>query len=245
MPPIHVPRNRWSSLATAARLVLMDAYPKWDDETLTIEWNGFTFAQPAAERWIPQIMLEDPWRTKQQNLKDKIVVDIGAFIGDSSIAYALGGARVHAFEAVPIFARCAARNAKLNRLDDRISIHPVGLSNCSGVVSDPDAIRSIASMSHNCLPENAASQQIQLVDAVTYLQAHGITHADIIKMNCEGCEYELIGDTRLLRYLNPENVLVDYHHGSQPLQKVFTELGYTVEDTNPGKRRGTLFATRR
>ena len=158
MPVIHVPRNRWGSLATAARLVLMGAYPRWDDETLTIEWNGFTFVQPAAERWTPQIMLEDPWRTKQQSLKGKIVVDIGAFIGDSSVAYAVGGATVYAFEAVPIFAHYAARNAKLNGLDDRISIHPVGLSNRSGVVADPDEIRSIASMSHNCLPDNAASQ---------------------------------------------------------------------------------------
>lgn len=245
MPTIHVPRNRWSSLATAARLVLMDAYPKWDDETLTIEWNGFTFVQPAAERWMPQIMLEDPWRTKQQNLQGKIVVDIGAFIGDSSIAYAIGGARVHAFEAVPIFANYAARNAKLNGLDKRISVHPVGLSNRSGVVKDPDEIRSIASMSHNCLPDNAESQQIQLVDAVTYLQTHGITHADIVKMNCEGCEYDLIGDARLLHYLNPERVLVDYHYGSQPLKKVLAECNYEVEDTNPGEERGTLFAARR
>lgn len=244
MPAIHVPHNRWSSLATAARLVLMGAYPKWDDETLAIEWNGFTFVQPAAERWIPQIMLEDPWRTKQQNLQDKIVVDIGAFIGDSSIAYAIGGARVHAFEAVPIFAHYAARNVKLNGLDGRISIHPVGLSNRSGVVNDPNAVRSIASMSHNCLPDNAASQQIQLVDAVTYLQAHGIARADIIKMNCEGCEYDLIGSTRLLRYLNPDSVLVDYHYGSEPLRKVLEGLGYTVEDTNPGEERGSLFAAR-
>ena len=244
MPVIHVPRNRWGSLATAARLVLMGAYPRWDDETLTIEWNGFTFVQPAAERWTPQIMLEDPWRTKQQSLKGKIVVDIGAFIGDSSVAYAVGGATVYAFEAVPIFAHYAARNAKLNGLDDRISIHPVGLSNRSGVVADPDEIRSIASMSHNCLPDNAASQQIQLVDAVTYLRAHGITRADIVKMNCEGCEYDLIGDTRLLHYLNPESVLVDYHYGSEPLQKVFAELGYAVEDSNLGEERGSLFATR-
>ena len=245
MPVIHVPRNRWSSLATAARLVLMDAYPKWDDETLTIEWNGFTFVQPAAERWIPQIMLEDPWRTKQQKLQGKIVVDIGAFIGDSSIAYAIGGARVHAFEAVPIFAHYAARNAKLNRLDDRISIHPVGLSNRSGLVTNPDKIRSIASMSHNCLPDNAASQQVQLVDAVAYMQTHGITRADIVKMNCEGCEYELIGGARLLRYLNPESLLIDYHHGSEPLRKVLAENGYDVEDDNPGEERGCLFAARK
>ncbi len=245
MPPIYVPRNRWSSLATVARLVLMGAYPKWDDETLTIEWNGFVFVQPAAERWTPQIMLEDPWRTKQQNLKDKIVVDVGAFIGDSSIAYAVGGATVHAFEAVPIFAHYAARNAKLNNLDNRISVHPVGLSNRDGIINDPDTIRSIASMSHNCLPENAASQQIRLVDAVTYLQTHGITHADIVKMNCEGCEYDLIGSTRLLRYLNPESVLVDYHYGSKLLRKVLAECNYELEDTNHGEQRGTLFAIRR
>lgn len=189
-------------------------------------------------------MVEDPWRTKHQNLEGKIVVDIGAFIGDSSIAYALAGARVHAFEAIPIFAHYAARNAKLNGLDHRISIHPVGLSNRSGVIADPHAIRSIASMSHNCLPEDAASQQIRLVDTVTYFREHGITHADIVKMNCEGCEYELIGDARLLHYLNPESLLVDYHHGSEPLRKVFSELGYTVEDTNPGEERGSLFARR-
>jgi len=99
-------------------------------------------------------------------------------------------------------------------------------------------------MSHNCLPENAASQQIQLVDAVAYLQAHGVTRADIVKMNCEGCEYELIGDARLLRFLNPESLLVDYHHGSAPLHKVLAETGYSVEDTNPGEERGSLFATR-
>ncbi len=206
--------------------------------------GGFVFAQPAAERWTPQIMLEDPWRTKQQDLKGKIVVDIGAFIGDSSVAYAVGGATVHAFEAVPIFAHYVARNANLNGLDDRISVHPVGLSNRNGIINDPDTVRSIASMSHNCLPDNAASQQIRLVDAVTYLQTHGITRADIVKMNCEGCEYDLIGSAQMLRYLNPASVLVDYHYGSEPLRKVFAELGYTVEDTNPGEERGSLFATR-
>ncbi|MBI5783726.1 MAG: FkbM family methyltransferase [Gammaproteobacteria bacterium] len=245
MPAIHVPRNRWSSLATAARLVLMDAYPKWDDETLAIEWNGFTFVQPAAERWTPQIMIEDPWRTKGQNLKDKIVLDVGAFIGDSSIAYALAGAKVHAFEAVPIFAQYVMKNVKLNRMEDHISVHSVGLSNQCGQVKDLDKVRSIASMSHNCLPDDDVSQEVQLVDAIDYLQNQGITRADIVKMNCEGCEYQLIGDARLLRYLNPERVLVDYHYGSQPLRKVLAECNYEVKDTNPGEERGTLFATRR
>lgn len=243
-PPIHVPRKRWSSLSTAARLVLMDAHPTWDEETLSIKWDGLIFVQPAAERWTPQIMIEDPWHTKSQDLNGKIVVDIGAFIGDSSIAYALSGATVHAFEAVPIFAHYALNNVRLNKLEDRISIHPVGLSNQSDLVENIDEVRSIASMSHNCLPDDT-SQKVQMVNALDYLKKQGITRADIVKMNCEGCEYHLLGDKQLLRYLNPEHLLVDYHFGSQPLVKLFAECGYQVKDSDPGEERGTLFATRK
>ncbi len=240
---VRVPRQRWSSLTTVARLLRMGARPTWKGETLEVTWNDLIFVQPAGEKWTPQIMVEDPWHTKGQDLRGKVVIDIGAFIGDSSIAYAAAGADVHAFEAVPSFAKCAAQNARMNKLDGSITVHGVGLSNTNKLVSDTKQVRSIASMSHNCLSDDT-SQKVYLVDAIGYLRMHEIHHADIVKMNCEGGEYDLLSDTRILDYLKPQSLVVDYHYGSEKLRQVLSDGGYSIEDSSPGAERGTLFATK-
>lgn len=151
--PIVVPRAQWRSVATAGRLLLMGARPEWSDGTLTITFGKYRFVQPASERWTPQgIFVDDNWNIfRGEDLTGKVVVDVGAFIGDSSVAYAERGAVVHAFEPVPIFYEFLCRNIELNNMHGRIIPHAVALSDRDEVIHDPKAVMSLASIGHGCL----------------------------------------------------------------------------------------------
>lgn len=55
------------------------------------------------------------------DVKGKVVVDIGAYIGDSSVYFILKGAeRVYAFEAYPLPYRLLLKTIKANNLEGRI-----------------------------------------------------------------------------------------------------------------------------
>ena len=245
MQDVAVPREHWSSLTTAARLVLMNAYPVWSQETLTISFGRFTFRQPAGEKWTPQGMfVDDGWRIRNRDFHGKVVVDVGAFIGDSSIAYAAQGAKVHAFEAVPTFARYVAENARLNGLEDHIVVHTVALSDRNEVIRSSTAIKNLASMGHGCLPGEDALQEVRLVDALSYLRGNGINGVDVLKMNCEGCEYELLHDGRLLDELQPTEVALEYHRGGEPIAHLLEAHDYKVDWPVRSYPKGLIFAHR-
>jgi hypothetical protein len=69
------------------------------------------------------------------NVEDKVVVDVGAFIGDSSIYFALRGAsRVIAVEPHPEAYKVMVENIRLNGLEDVITPVNAGLSSRPGVI---------------------------------------------------------------------------------------------------------------
>jgi FkbM family methyltransferase len=110
------------------------------------------------------------------NVKDRVVVDIGAYVGDSAIYFALKGARrVVAVEPHPDAFAEMLENIKLNNLEGVII--PVN----AGLASKPGKI------------------YIENVDAVTavtlseLISRFGVDPNDaVIKMDCEGCEFDVI-----------------------------------------------------
>mgnify|MGYP001578111990 CR=1 FL=1 len=245
LPPVRVPRAHWRSLATIARLVGMGAHPEWSGADLVITFKQYKFVQPATERWTPEGMfVQDLWHLGDRDLHGKVVLDVGAFIGDSSIAYAAHGAIVHAFEPVPVFYDYLVRNITLNGMRDRIVPHIVALSNQEGVISDPATVKTLASQSHGCLPDGGAGQEIRVVDALAYLRTRDIGKVDILKMNCEGCEYDLFHDGRLLDELHPEEVALEYHRGGEPIAHLLEAHGYRVDWPVRSHPKGLIFARR-
>ena len=51
--------------------------------------------------------------------------------------------------------------------------------------------------------------------------------ADILKMDCEGCEYDVLSsvDPDSLKF---EQVMLEFHHGCRPLIKILEQAGYSV-----------------
>lgn len=210
--PVYIPREYWSMLPTASRLVLAGAHPSWEDGKLHVRYEGMHFVAPSHGKMIGnslrEIFEEDVYRLGKRDLTGKVVLDIGAYVGDSSLAFALRGAVVHAFEPLPEFQAYLAENIRLNALEGKVIVHGVGLSN------------------RDALPAEA---EIRLVDAVQYLDEQHIDRVDILKLDCEGCEYGLFENDRLLKRLNPREIIMEYHRGGESLYKFFCERGYRVD----------------
>ncbi len=226
---VEVPRPLWMMLPTAARCVIMGILPRWKEDGLHVRMTDIEIVGPADAKamatYISEIFIEDVYRLNQYDLKDQVVVDVGAFIGDTAIAFARRGAYVHAFEPLAQLAGYITRNASLNGVADRVVVHPVGLS-------DRD---------NEIVIKTPSEQRITLVDAATYLRNAGVGNPYLLKLDCEGCEYDLLANEPFWALMRPEHILMEFHRGADALAKILQERGYRVEPYSSDKV-GYLFA---
>jgi len=156
------------------------------------------------------------------DVRGKSVVDVGASIGDSAIYFAAKGARlVKAYEPVPHICRLLKRNVELNKLEDVVSVE------CSAVVGDAqEGEIAICVKKHGygfiprSLPFGECEGSLIRVPGVT------ISRADVLKIDCEGCEYDV-----LLSMNEPlfDEIGMEYHDDPSILIDKLKELGYSVK----------------
>lgn len=252
--PVIVPRRCWTMLPSASRLVLAGARPEWRDDALHIEFGDLRLVGPAADKSLAfsfiEIFINDVYRLADLDLAGRTVLDVGANVGDSSVAFAMRGAHVHAFEPLPSLQRYLERNTALNGLGDRITVHAVALSDRDATATV--RVRAGGSANASCVAARAeprhradnVTEEMRLVEAGRYLADHGIAHADVIKLDCEGCEYALLRNTDLLRKLRPQRIVLEYHMGGAELAADLGGLGYRVDWPQPEAAVGYLYAQR-
>lgn len=254
--PVHVPRDLWTMLPMVSRLLLCGARPEWRDDALDVSFGALTFSAPPRDKSIGtslrEIFVEDVYRLRGSDLHGQTVIDVGANIGDSSLAFAQHGAMVHAFEPLPYLRVFLERNIANNRMQDKIIPHAVGLSNrdeelrvqisiASTSTSTATAVPSAKGGRH---PENGYLQDLKLVHAVPYFKSHGITRADVLKLDCEGCEYALFENSELLDYLKPQRIIMEYHRGGHELNSFLQQQGYEVVWSKDDSPVGYIHANR-
>jgi FkbM family methyltransferase len=247
---LTVPRRYWFMLPTACRLISFGAWPEWRDGQMQVTLGRFRFAAAATEKSVyilKEIFVDDVYRLEGTDLSGQTVLDVGANIGDSSVAFAARGARVHAFEPLLMLQPYLRENIALNGLEKQISLHPVGLSGRDetlNVLVNASGTASATAFGQDARGD-AVEQELRLVAAVPYLSKHGIKHADWLKLDCEGCEYELLADATLLDYLRPDRIVMEYHRGGDELHAMLEAHGYRVERPEHEHRVGYLYAVRR
>ncbi len=139
-------------------------------------------------RKIHEINLEDNWR-------NKIVIDIGAECGDTALYFANKGATVYAFEPIKAHFDSMIENIKLNpNLSEKISPINAGIGK-DGILkfyhSDKADIAWSASFVYNVHGKNARVSEIQGYSLEKALDKFNLTHVDLLKMDCKGCEFFL------------------------------------------------------
>jgi FkbM family methyltransferase len=172
------------------------------------------------------------------NPKDKLVIDIGASIGDSPLYFASKGAKhVFAFELDSDIFNVALYNIKMMSYQDLITVE-------NRMVTDsPLDFTYTESGKAHVMP-------ITLDEIVKEYQIED----SVLKMDCEGCEYGVILSSRADTIRHFSHIQLEYHFGMKKLKRRLLNIGYEVKfshnryfkstDTGILMKAGDLYATR-
>ncbi len=222
--------RQWPLLPTACRLERLGAEFEFLPDAKRICFDGLTFYSPLDLRseadYLKEVFLDDVYGAKRRRFDGKIVVDIGAYIGDSAIAFARQGARVHAVEPSQLLCSFLRRNLEENGLAAAVTVHPVGLAD------------------HEC-EVSTDSDRLRFVEGVSYALTKLPPAVELLKLDCEGAEYHLLGDPRFLTHLSPGEIRMEYHQGLDRLREPLAEAGYVLDATDGGHPVGTLSARKK
>lgn len=163
-------------------------------------------------------------------INGRVVVDIGANIGDSPVYFALKGAqRVIALEPFPKNYETAKKNITLNKLTDKIIFLMAACSSTKGFITiDPEEKSDIKSQVH----ESERGIKVPTMTLEDIINANSIESA-VLKMDCEGCEYDAIlsSSTSVLQRFT--HMHLEYHYGYKNLKTKLEDSGFTVSVTSP------------
>jgi FkbM family methyltransferase len=166
-------------------------------------------------------------------VKGKTVIDIGANIADSSIYFALRGAsKVVGYEPFPKNFKLAQKNIKINSISDKITVYLAGCAaDNRNMIVDPDFNSGGASILKNF----REGIKIPVLTLENILNHNDSLNDDfpILKMDCEGCEYETIvsADKYILQKFS--HMMIEYHYGYKNLKEKIEKSGFKVLTTRP------------
>lgn len=171
-------------------------------------------------------------------VENKTVIDIGANIGESAISFVLRGAkRVIGLEPFPINYEFFKLNILKNNMNKQIETIHGGLSSSSSeIFVDPD----LSGLSYK-MESSDGGEKINQYTLDELITKFNINDA-IIKMNCEGCEYDTILNTSNDILKKILYILIQYHDGHETLMKKLESAGFDVTYEPFAKTRGFIFA---
>ena len=164
------------------------------------------------------------------DVKNEIVIDIGANIGDSPIYFALNNAsKVVALEPYPYSYNLALENIKANNLEDKITLLNAGYGEDRMTYVDPKFENTTGSD----LKQQINGTKIKILSLKTLLDTYNIENA-VLKVDCEGCEYNLLKeDNDTLKKF--KRIQIEFHYGYEKLKKKLEDSGFTVSYSKPAE----------
>lgn len=188
--------------------------------------KGFSYTiknYNSVETMISTFVNED-W--KKLNVKNKFVLDIGGYVGDTAIYFVANGAvNVIVLEAFPYSCRIAEGNVAINHLQGKIEILNYALgAHKTNIIIDPNYVNDNES--------SAISQSDGVEVPVTTLEDIVKKYAIkdwVMKMNCEGCEYDVFEATDIKIINTFSEIYMHYHKNPIPLVRKLEESGFKVE----------------
>jgi FkbM family methyltransferase len=184
-------------------------------DKIVIEIGGYKFVLP-----FPFGIYEllEVWRDKcygNFDLTNEVVVDVGAFIGDSALYFASEGAKkVIGFEpATPLF-KLALENVELNNCENTVEIRNVAVGEIDGVKPFMFDLGWPGLSSASMVNEGRKIEvyKTKVVSLKSIVEEVG--HVGLLKMDCEGAEHEIVSHAYREGLLREIDTIAIEIHGS-------------------------------
>jgi FkbM family methyltransferase len=214
-----------------------------DDDLIEFIYSGriFKFYGFLENGWVYNEFQN--FEYKDLNFTNKIVIDIGANTGATSMYFALNGAeRVYAVEPMPRTYELLVKNILINGFQGKIYALNFGIGKRSIVKLDKTETGLGARIKKPRRTHNSA--ELKAVEIKSLTDLINILHIQecVIKMDCEGCEYDALLDLDKETFTHIKEIILEYHNGCKKLLNYLKENGYIVTCTNYKNRIGILHA---
>jgi FkbM family methyltransferase len=181
----------------------------------------------------------------------RTIVDIGANIGTFAIHAALSNpqARVYCYEPEKKNFDCLRNNIEVNRLGDRVFLFQRAVASYNG--PRELAVGDSLSNSFVIVPPGATRQPVICTTLRSIIESRNLGVVDLLKMNCEGGEYEILESCSNADFDRILNIRLEYHNMGAPnrngraLSRFLEDRGYKIERfTRYRKTSGFIWAAR-
>jgi len=174
------------------------------------------------------------------DFRGKTVLDVGMADGDSAVYFArCGAARVIAVEPLPDTYALALDNLRENGVEQ--TVVPI-----QGAVLSEKGTIEIRVPSHAPNRSSAAPDRDQnrmqfdrTISVQTYtladlMRAGGVDRLDMVKMDCEGCEYSFLRSLSGEDFARIGRFVLEYHDGPHDLVQILKSHGFEVSSRGNG-----------
>jgi len=166
------------------------------------------------------------------------VIDIGAGIGDFSIYVAYGKPKTTIFAYEPFIESFELLNENL-RLNNIKNVNPFQIAIWSAygelLLDDSNGEPlQITSNKSNLDGENWQKKIVQSKSLLAILEEHALEKVDLLKLDCEGAEYDVLMKAPSAVFDKIERITMEYHdldaeHNHQRLIPFLEDQGYIVQ----------------
>jgi FkbM family methyltransferase len=213
-PSVELPRKKAVVLAIVAHYLNGVRFRTVDEYMLSFEYAGKVWSFRGWEYLTPNGIRDYlPLR-----VEGKRVLDVGASIGESAVLFAFGGARmVVAVEPHPISYSILLENLRLNGVSGAVT----AVNAAVGDRDDDAHIKEGPPGSTYRFEAGSTGPIVAVRTLDTLTELYG--PFDLVKMDCEGCEYGAIGGASLR---GVRELMIEFHHGPEGLLDALIGKGF-------------------
>jgi FkbM family methyltransferase len=183
--------------------------------------------------------------------KFQTIVDIGAHLGSFAVyaARSCPNARIYCYEPEQRNLGLLKRNIEINGLDGRVSVFQCAVASKSG--TRDLAVGGSLVHSFHIPPANANWETVDCTTLKDIFVNQGLEAIDLLKINCEGAEYEILESCSQADFKRIANIRLEYHNldavnqNGDSLAYFLQSRGYRIERFSSYREEsGFIWATR-
>ena len=192
---------------------------------------------------IHDIYLVKPYA--ELKVRNKVVVDIGAAIGDTAIYFKmLGAKKIIAFEPFPYSYNIAKKNILYNfkRYGKEVSLVNKAVGKHGHIVIRPD----YESHSGSSLLNFEDGVRIEIMSLDEVVKKYKIPPRSVLKVDCEGSELDVIKNASLKTLSLFDQIILEYEHNDAAIVDILKSAKFKIRKhiDNNNNKNGIIYAYR-